>query len=200
MCCPNPQPVKALVPLPGPLRSRHRAGPGRQLAIQLRQLTGHLDDEILALDPRWISKAHNGRVSKEYATLLAQVVPVLALALGLELRAIVGRTKERAAAVDATDDSNPGFWHGASLGILGFILTLLAGIEIRALYVVAGPDGFWNDLTVPLTTAIVFLAPVAVALYGVHRAEGTAPWPAAWRVAAWMAVFTVFLVLEFFSF
>ena len=48
-------------------------------------------------------------VSKEYATLLAQVVPVLAFALGLELRAIVGRTKERAAAPVEADDSNPGF-------------------------------------------------------------------------------------------
>ena len=81
---------------------------------------------------------------------------MLALALGLELRAIVGRTKERAAAVDANDDSNPGFCHGASFGILGFIFTLLAGIEILALSVVAGPDGFWNNLTVPLATAIVY--------------------------------------------
>ena len=68
------------------------------------------------------SSVHN-RMSTAYATLLAQVVPVLALALGLELRASVGRRNEQAAAAIDADNSKPGFWHGASVGIFGFILT-----------------------------------------------------------------------------
>ena len=69
------------------------------------------------------SRPSTCRVSTAYATLLAQVVPVLALALGLELRASVGRRNEQAAAAIDADNSKPGFWHGASVGIFGFILT-----------------------------------------------------------------------------
>jgi hypothetical protein len=39
---------------------------------------------------------------------------------------------------------------------LGVVLTSLAGIEIRALYLIAGPDEFWSNLVVPSAIAVVF--------------------------------------------
>jgi hypothetical protein len=86
------------------------------------------------------------------------------------------------------------------LGAVGVILTFLASIEIRALYLIAGPDEFWSDLVVPSAIAVVFLAPVPGALYVGLRAEEVAPRRAAAFAAAWMAVFAVLLVFEFLSF
>jgi hypothetical protein len=44
----------------------------------------------------------------------------------------------------------------AYLAALGVVLTSLAGIEIRALYLIAGPDEFWSNLVVPSAIAVVF--------------------------------------------
>jgi len=127
-------------------------------------------------------------VSKEYATLLAQVIPVLALALGLEIRAIVGRMKQ---SVDAGEPIRP-FRSGALLGALGVILAFLGGIEIQALSIVAG-SGFWSDLTVPLATGFVFLAPMPGAVYVGMRTEGSSPRRAGTIAAGWTAVLVVLM-------
>ena len=92
-----------------------------------------------------------------------------------------------------TEEPTRPFRSGPLLGALGVILTFLACIEIRALYVDAGPDEFWSDLAVPSATAVVFLAPVPGAIYVGLRAEGVATRRAADFAAAWMAVFSVLL-------
>jgi hypothetical protein len=63
-----------------------------------------------------------------------------------------------------TEEPTRPFRSGALLGALGVILTFLAFIEIRALFVDAGPDEFWSDLAVPSATAVAFLAPVPGAI------------------------------------
>lgn len=141
----------------------------------------------------------NGRVSEEYATLLAQVVPVLALALGLEVRALLDRPKQQRVAAPAdAEEPKPspwtaGFWTGA----FGFILASLAGIEVRALSVVAGP-GFWGNVAVPLATAAVFLAPVPWGLYVGQRIDGIASRRATATAAACTAALVGVVVLAYF--
>jgi hypothetical protein len=85
---------------------------------------------------RGFSAVHNGCVSKEYRTLFAQAVPVLALALGVELRAIVGHTKERALPLSTPMTRIQGLARRVARHLR--LILMLAGVEIRELYVVAG--------------------------------------------------------------
>jgi hypothetical protein len=136
-------------------------------------------------------------VSKEYATLLAQVIPVLALALGLEVRAIVARMTRRA---DAEEPISP-YRAGALTGALGVALAFLAGIEIRALYIVAESDQFWPNMAfVPLATAVVFLAPIPGAIYAGMQTGAVTSTRAAASTAVGMVVLSGVVFYAFFSF
>ncbi|MCM0675089.1 hypothetical protein NCC78_10360 [Micromonospora phytophila] len=91
-----------------------------------------------------------------YAELLAQVVPVVAIALGLEIRSMADRIR-------ATGDAS--VWRRGLLLNLSVALLVLTFVEMKALAVVAGDD-FLNTWTYVLIAAIVtaFLAPVFDAL------------------------------------
>ncbi|MFF5054016.1 hypothetical protein ACFY1S_12625 [Micromonospora sp. NPDC000663] len=93
-------------------------------------------------------------MSREYAELLAQVIPVVALALGFEIRSLAKRIRE--------SGSKPvPNWQRNLLFQLCIILVVLALGEMRALSVVAG-DGFVGSFTVTLVLAITaaFVAPL----------------------------------------
>lgn len=90
-------------------------------------------------------------MTKDYATLLAQVIPVLALAIGLEVRSAatrVNRSRTRNLLV-------------LFVGVLWFVQVSLAVIEFKALSVVHG-RATPMDYELPLVAGIgvAFLAPI----------------------------------------
>ncbi|MFI5712926.1 hypothetical protein [Kribbella sp. NPDC051620] len=93
-------------------------------------------------------------MSREYASLLAQVVPVIAIALGIEIRAIIARIRD-------IGRENVPTWRLSTLVYLGFTLLVLGIVEICALAVVAG-DFFTQSWTWFLALAILvaFIAPI----------------------------------------
>jgi len=125
-------------------------------------------------------------MSNEYANLLAQVVPVLALALGLEVRSLVAYSR-KAAEEQTRRGEKPAFpfWAGLAWGAAFAALVTLAAIEIKALYVVSGREGFWDDTTVPTAVAIVFMIPFAAGFYTLRQDLGwDKPTTIRWAVVA----------------
>ncbi|MEV4660216.1 hypothetical protein [Micromonospora sp. NPDC049301] len=96
-------------------------------------------------------------MTRDYAALLAQVIPVVALALGLEIRSMASRI--RAAKKPVRN------WRGMLLIYMCVALFVLACAEIRVLAVVAG-DTFIRSWTLMLIFAIIvaFMAPAFDAL------------------------------------
>lgn len=92
-------------------------------------------------------------VDRDYAALLAQVVPVVALALGFEIRSMARRLR-------VMDGRPVAAWRRSVLLYLCTILIVLAFAEIRALAIVAGND-FLDSWTMMFILAIVvaFMAP-----------------------------------------
>jgi hypothetical protein len=97
-------------------------------------------------------------VTRDYAALLAQVVPVVALALGFEIRSMAERIR-------TTDEKPVPPWRRSLLLYLCTTLLVLAFVEVRALAVVAG-DAFIRSWTYIFVLAIVvaFMAPTFDAL------------------------------------
>jgi hypothetical protein len=123
-------------------------------------------------------------MSKEYASLLAQVIPVFMLALGLEIRAQGERGRTY---MQAHPNRWPRGWAwvaGASTVALGS----LAGIEIKALYVVSGSGRFWADTTLPAIIVIIAMLPTMQAIFGlIGQATTNEDRRAGWVVAGLMA-------------
>jgi hypothetical protein len=71
-------------------------------------------------------------MNREYASLLAQVVPVIAIAVGLEIRAITARIRSAGGEAAVSD------WVHTLLLYLCMTLLVLGVVEIRALAVVGG--------------------------------------------------------------
>jgi len=98
-------------------------------------------------------------VTNDYATLVAQVIPVMALALGLEIRSLVGRYTTIRAESEATHDV-------VAFDILYLILALsivqvfLAAMENYALEAIAGTseDSAFN-IILSFAVFITFLSP-----------------------------------------
>src|SRR4051812_42414775 len=92
-------------------------------------------------------------MKSDYAALLAQVVPVVAIALGLEIRSLAGRVR-------AAEPKRPPDMRRIVLVLLVSNVFVLACVEVRALAVASG-DGFSRDWAWVLAFAIfvAFLAP-----------------------------------------
>lgn len=97
---------------------------------------------------------YHGPVNANYAGLLAQVVPVIAIALGIEMRSLAARIRETGNPAQAST------WQRSTLLTLSITLLMLACIEVKALSVVAGPNFHSTWATVVIGgIAVAFLAP-----------------------------------------
>jgi hypothetical protein len=88
-------------------------------------------------------------MTKDYATILAQVIPVLALALGLEIRSISGKIKV----------NERGILQGGAIGALTAIQIGLGIAEFNALNVVGRLDDYEYETYLAIAIGAVFLSP-----------------------------------------
>lgn len=106
-------------------------------------------------------------MTKDYATLVAQVIPVIALAFGLEVRAILVRNARAKETVE----------RNLSIGALALLSMLVAGIlaggELRALAFARASKPGWHEillgsdkpsLMLNIAIALIFIVPTARAI------------------------------------
>ena len=114
-------------------------------------------------------------MSKDYAALVAQVIPVFALALILEMRSVVERfvksANDRMAQGDPLRTTATGTV--AWFTVLATVQLLLAGAELRALAVVEGSHAFWDTLTLPVAIVLVVTTPIVINVYEMIAATDT---------------------------
>ena len=99
---------------------------------------------------------YSGAVDKDYAALVAQVIPVAGLALGLELRSLTQSVRRRRGEAEFVDLPTE-----ITVGALGLIASpILAAGELAALWVVEGRTSLSPfDVSLGWVLATVFLLP-----------------------------------------
>ncbi|WP_433315926.1 hypothetical protein [Micromonospora chersina] len=105
-------------------------------------------------------------MTRDSAALIAQVIPVVAIALGLEIRSSVASMKETDLAASGKLD----FWRLYPILVQLYMLVVLALAECEVIQVVladgAEPGWLW---VLRLAIVIAFLAPMADATYRLRQ-------------------------------
>jgi hypothetical protein len=102
------------------------------------------------------------RVTKDYAMLAAQVIPVMALALGLEIRSLAGRYVEARRANGKSPEEEVVFGIFFLIIFLSVVQIFLSAMEVTALenVVATPPEGSAYNGLLGTSVFIVFLAPL----------------------------------------
>ncbi|MGK8556290.1 hypothetical protein [Nocardia gipuzkoensis] len=100
-------------------------------------------------------------MTTEYATVLAQVIPVLALAIGLEVRSLAQ------ARAEAAKTRQPGTdWRSGVIAGMAFVQVYLGFAEFAALETIAeGSMSVSHGILIALAIAVTFGSPVISAIF-----------------------------------
>ncbi|MDP9799356.1 hypothetical protein J2S43_007868 [Catenuloplanes nepalensis] len=138
-------------------------------------------------------------MTKEFALLIAQIVPVLALALGLEIRSLTLQIVGAVARNNAESDSSSREDLGAELlmariliGALSITQSGLVALETKAIEVAfGGAPAVIVDMVLAASLLIVFMAPVYDCLYRLIPVV----WPGANRPIRYFVTLVLAVVL-----
>ncbi|WP_162794729.1 hypothetical protein [Nonomuraea lactucae] len=139
-------------------------------------------------------------MTKEYAALLAQVIPVVALAIAIEARALAKRSAELYL---VRDEKTDGSHQGVGVLLMAMAQIVLTVGEVRALAVVRGPvltSEDWLSAALVVGIACAFLVPVGESVLRVFFAgdprRGEPGRRTRWRVGAALVFFAALVGVE----
>lgn len=143
-------------------------------------------------------------MTKEYATLLAQVIPILALAAAIELRSLVRRYERLRQDAESTQDLRVRrIVTGTIAWALCTVMPVLALGEVRAVSAVAGRNvassaGPLSEQVLINAIAAVFMLPAIGAGIRLWLATARKPRSVRGKVAIAVLIAALFLLLSSF--